>query len=73
MFDKIAMAESDIITFHFYGNAAGTRKKFAELSVAGRAILWTEWLFRPSGCDVPYILCIYKETGTAGRSSTSRE
>ena len=63
VFDKIAMAESDIITFHFYGNAAGTRKKIAEMSVAGRPIICTEWLFRPSGCDVPNILCIYKETG----------
>lgn len=45
------------------GNAAGTRKKIAEMSVAGRPIICTEWLFRPSGCDVPNILCIYKETG----------
>ena len=62
-FDAIVLAESDIITFHFYGNAAGTRKKIAEMSVAGRPIICTEWLFRPSGCDVPNILCIYKETG----------
>ena len=33
------------------------------MSVAGRPIICTEWLFRPSGCDVPNILCIYKETG----------
>ncbi len=42
-----------------YGNGS----TLFEMSVAGRPIICTEWLFRPSGCDVPNILCIYKETG----------
>ena len=62
-FDKIVLAESDIVTFHCYGNAAATRRKIAEMSVAGRPVICTEWLFRPGGCDIPNILRIYKETG----------
>ena len=62
-FDEIALAESDIVTFHCYGNAATTRKKIAAMSAPGRPVICTEWLYRPNGCDIPNVLCIYKETG----------
>ena len=62
-FDEIVWAESDIVTFHCYGNAAAMRKKIAAMSAQGRPVICTEWLYRPNGCDIPNILPIHKETG----------
>lgn len=62
-FDEIVWAESDIITFHCYGNAAAMRKKIAAMSAQGRPVICTEWLYRPNGCDIPNILPIHKEMG----------
>ncbi len=62
-FDEIVWAESDIVTFHCYGNAAAMRKKIAAMFAQGRPVICAEWLYRPNGCDIPNILPIHKETG----------
>ena len=61
--NDIVLNESDIITFHCYQSADGTRKVLKDMVQLGRPVICTEWLYRPNGCDIPNILPIYKETG----------
>ena len=61
--NDIVLNESDVITFHCYEPAEGTRRVLKDMLRHGRPVICTEWLYRPNGCDIPNILPIYKEAG----------
>jgi len=60
--NKIITDNSDIITFHFYGDKEGLVKKIEELKQYGRPIINTEWLNRNLGSNIATdIPLFYKE------------
>jgi hypothetical protein len=56
----IQLANSDVITFHNYGNPAEFEARIAELTPLGRPVICTEYLARPSGSTIEGILPIAK-------------
>ncbi|WP_202378756.1 1,4-beta-xylanase [Mycobacterium paraintracellulare] len=59
----IQLDNSDVITFHCYGEPAAFERRIAELVPLGRPILCTEYMARPLGSTVQNILPIAKRTG----------
>lgn len=57
----IQLSNSDVITFHNYGNPAEFEARIAELAPLGRPIMCTEYLARPLGSTVEGILPIAKK------------
>jgi Cellulase (glycosyl hydrolase family 5) len=55
------LAESDVITFHNYGDAAGLRKQIAELKKLGRPVICTEYMARTRGSKFETHLPVFKE------------
>jgi Cellulase (glycosyl hydrolase family 5) len=56
----IQLDNSDVVTFHSYGEPADFEKRIDELESQGRPILCTEYLARPLGSTVADILPIAK-------------
>lgn len=56
----IQLDNSDVITFHCYGEPAAFEKRIADLVLLGRPILCTEYMARPLGSTVQTILPIAK-------------
>ncbi|MGH3553737.1 MAG: cellulase family glycosylhydrolase [Mycobacterium sp.] len=56
----IQLDNSDVITFHSYGEPANFESRIAELSPQGRPILCTEYMARPLGSTIDGILPIAK-------------
>ncbi len=56
----IQLDNSDVITFHCYGEPAAFEKRIADLVPLGRPILCTEYMARPLGSTVQTILPIAK-------------
>lgn len=56
----IQLDNSDIVTFHFYGEPAGFEERIEQLGAQGRPILCTEYLARTLGSTVEGILPIAK-------------
>ncbi len=56
----IQLENSDVITFHSYGEPADFEGRIAELAPLGRPILCTEYLARPLGSTVQGILPVAK-------------
>jgi len=46
---RILLAESDVITFHDYGDARGLEKRIRRLKALGRPVLCTEYMARTKG------------------------
>ncbi|OBF62269.1 1,4-beta-xylanase [Mycobacterium sp. 852002-50816_SCH5313054-b] len=61
----IQLDNSDVITFHSYGEPADFEARFAELAPLGRPILCTEYLARSLGSTVEGILPIAKAHNVA--------
>ena len=59
-FNKIALENSDIITFHCYGPPAHLEYLIAELKKHGRPLVCTEWMQRGCGGTVAACLPIFK-------------
>ncbi|HEU4360759.1 MAG TPA: 1,4-beta-xylanase, partial [Mycobacterium sp.] len=57
---EVQLANSDVITFHCYGEPAEFETRVAELSALGRPILCTEYLARPLGSTIEDIMPIAK-------------
>lgn len=61
----IQLGNSDIITFHNYGQPAAFEARIAELLPFGRPILCTEYMARPLGSTIEGILPIAKRYNVA--------
>jgi len=59
--DRFLFAESDIITFHCYGNIGDMKKRVASLKRFGRPMICTEYMARVAGSTFPTILPFLKE------------
>jgi len=59
--DKLAIEQSDIITFHCYGPLPAVRKAVEWLQQAGRPIVCTEYMSRGTGSTFQQILPYLKE------------
>lgn len=59
--DRFMLEESDIITFHNYGELKGLRERIQELKRYGRPILCTEYMARTNGSTFDPILPLLKE------------
>lgn len=55
-YNKLALENSDIITFHQYAKGEDMEKIIAELKQHGRPMICTEWLNRPLGSTVLAVL-----------------
>ncbi len=45
--NELALRESDVVSFHNYGDVASLRAQIDELAALGRPLLCTEWMRRP--------------------------
>ncbi len=54
---------SDVVTFHFYGDAAGLRAQVAAHAAHGRPVINTEWMARLQGSKWETDLPVFKELG----------
>ena len=61
-FNRIALAMSDIVSFHCYMPEHALRAVVASLSVHGRPLLCTEWLARSEGSTAS-LLPVFRELG----------
>ena len=61
--NEFLLAESDIVTFHCYSGVQGTRARIEGLKkqAAGRPLICTEWMNRPSGSTVRTCLSLYAD------------
>jgi hypothetical protein len=59
--EKLQLEDSDIVTFHNYGNLANVKKSVASLRGYGRPIICTEYMARPLGSTFNPILGWFKE------------
>jgi hypothetical protein len=60
--NDIAIAGSDIITFHNYGNKDVLLKNINELKVHNRPMINTEWMNRPAGSAIVNNLAVFYDT-----------
>lgn len=59
--NEIALAASDVITFHNYGNNELLQKHITELQVNNRPMICTEWMNRPAGSTIGSNLPVFYE------------
>lgn len=57
--NDIAIAGSDIISFHNYGNKESLEKNIAELKAHNRPVFNTEWMNRPAGSLIATNLSVF--------------
>jgi pimeloyl-ACP methyl ester carboxylesterase len=62
---RIAVEESDVISFHAYNDAAGVTKRIAALRRYGRPLLCTEYLARSFGSTIETVLPVLQSNGVA--------
>ena len=58
--NEIALAASDIISFHNYGNKEVLQKQINELKKYGRPLICTEWMNRPAGSLIASHLPVFQ-------------
>ena len=63
--ERCQLENSDVISFHAYGNADGLSKRIASLRRYGRPILCTEYMARPAGSTFDPNLGLMKKEGVA--------
>ena len=59
--NEIALAASDIISFHNYGNKEALQKQINELKKYRRPLICTEWMNRPAGSVIASHLPVFYE------------
>ena len=57
---RLALDESDVISFHAYTDAVGLAKRIAALRRYGRPLLCTEYLAREFGSTIPAVLPVFR-------------
>jgi hypothetical protein len=62
--NDIALAASDIISFHNYGNKEALQKQINELKKYRRPLICTEWMNRPAGSVIAGNLPVFYEEKT---------
>jgi uncharacterized protein len=61
---RVALAQSDVVSFHLYSNFEGMQRRIADLKKTHkRPILCTEWMARPLGSKWATDLSLFKEQG----------
>lgn len=63
--DKLMLEESDVISFHNYGDLSHVRLRVEQLRRYGRPILCTEYMARPNGSRFDPILAYFKQEKVA--------
>ena len=63
--ERIQLEQSDVISFHTYGNAEELAKRIESLRRYGRHLLCTEYMARPAGCTFDPNLGLMKQAGVA--------
>jgi len=63
--DKFVLSNSDVITFHAYGDITETKKKIENLEIYNRPLLCTEYLARGQGNTFQTMLPLFKEKNVA--------
>ncbi len=61
--EKLAL--SDVVSFHFYGNYEGLRRRIAELKTLLRPVINTEWMARLQGSTWETDLPLFKREAVA--------
>lgn len=64
--ERVILENSDIVTFHNYGNSAAMTEEINDLSRQGRPMICTEWLARQTGSTVANILPILHDRQVGG-------
>jgi hypothetical protein len=64
--EKCQLKESDVISFHCYGNVEAAKKCVENLKRYNRPILCTEYMARPIGSTFDPVLGYFKENHVAG-------
>lgn len=59
--EKLMLQESDVITFHNYGNAADFEQKAQQLQRYNKPLICTEYMARPTGSTFTAILPLMKK------------
>lgn len=61
--NAILLANSDVVTFHYYENREKTARRIDEIvkMAGGRPVICTEWMNRPLGSTVKNCLALFKE------------
>lgn len=59
--NEIAIAGSDIVSFHNYGNTEALKKHIASLKKYNRPLINTEWMNRPAGSTIENNLDVFYE------------
>jgi hypothetical protein len=57
---RVALDESDVVSFHAYNDAAGVANRVAALRRRGRPVLCTEYLARSFGSTIQAVLPVLK-------------
>ena len=63
--EKLMVVQSDVISFHNYGDAKAERERIEQLRRYGRPILCTEFMARPAGSRFDPLLGLFKEQHVA--------
>jgi hypothetical protein len=63
--NALALRESDVVSFHNYGDVASMQAQIDELAQLGRPLLCTEWMRRPISLFASH-LPVLKEHGVGG-------
>ena len=64
--DKFVISNSDVISFHAYGDINETRKKIEDLKKYNRPLLCTEYIAREFGNTFEELLPVFKENKIGG-------
>ncbi len=59
--NDIISDNSDVVTFHWYGDKESTKWKISTFKVSGRPIICTEWMNRNNNCTIKEVLPVYRE------------
>ena len=59
--ERVQLAESDVISFHSYGNLPDVKQWVANLRKHNRPLLCTEYMARPQGSTFDPVLAYFKE------------
>lgn len=61
--NELLLRESDVVTFHHYGDLDSTRAILERLAAHGRPVLCTEWMARTLGSRIATHLPLFRERG----------
>jgi len=64
-FNALQVSDSDIVSFHNFGGAAGLRQQITQLKGNGRPVVCTEWMARTNDSQAGTHLSVFKEMGVS--------